>query len=98
MTPDAWVSLYTITIAIVSPVAGATIWLVSREKARVAIAKEKSLGAQAVFDLMKQLHVMERDIERLKELDEDKTEEIRTLEEDYKNLNKLIIELLKTTK
>lgn len=94
MTPEQWISLYTITIAIVSPVTGVTIWLVQHEKSRRLIATEKSLGAQAVLDLMNQLRKMERDIEILKASDEDKTEEIRILEEDYKNLNKLIIDLL----
>lgn len=96
MTPDQWINLYTITIAILSPVTGATIWLVSHEKTTREKAKEKSLGAQAVFDLMNQMKIMDKDIERLKQQDDDKSEEIRILEEDYKNLNKLIIELLKT--
>lgn len=96
MTTDSWIQIYTITVAIIAPVTGGTIWLVAREVTRRAIAKERSLGAQAVFDLMRQLRVMEQDIERLKEQDETKSEDIRILEEDYKNLNRLIIELLKS--
>lgn len=95
MTPEQLISLYTITVAIVTPVSGATIWAVQREKTRRVQAIEKSVGAQAVFTVMNHLEKLRLDINHLKDSDEDRSEEIRVLEEDYKKLTILIIELLK---
>lgn len=103
---DQLISVYTISVAIIAPVTGATIWLVARERVRrdiakeesiaaQVIAKEKSVGVQAIFDLTKQLNKMERDIERLQGSDQAQTNEIHVLEEDYKKLTMMIIELLK---
>ena len=96
MTADQVTSLYTITLAIVAPVAGAVIWLMDREKTSRVVAKEKSVGAHAIYKLMEQLNKMRADLDALKLSDTGKTQEIKVLEDDVKALHLLIIELLKT--